>query len=236
MPILTYTSSNFPFTPNTKIFSADVDQCFTDIQTLLNTTKLDNTNIQTGGISALNLASDSVTTIKILDANVTAAKLAANAVTTAAITDANVTGAKLASGAALANIGSGNLTSTYLASNLNLPGDSVQENGKNLIVSSTNASTSLAVIRGWVLSTGTVRYGEGYSVVKTVTGGYTVTFSNAFASTPVVTTHGIFDGATVVVTTQTAPIGSTTSFGIRLADLSGNPIDSDWSFIAIGPR
>jgi len=47
-------------------------------------------------IPAAGIASDAVTTAKILDANVTAGKLASNAVETAKILDANVTGAKLA--------------------------------------------------------------------------------------------------------------------------------------------
>lgn len=33
-----YTSANFPFQPFTKIYSADIDQCFNDIKTALNTT------------------------------------------------------------------------------------------------------------------------------------------------------------------------------------------------------
>ena len=45
------------------------------------------------------LGSDSVTTIKILDANVTAAKLASDSVTTVKILDSNVTTAKIADGA-----------------------------------------------------------------------------------------------------------------------------------------
>lgn len=51
MPALSYTSSNFPFTPFTKIYSADVNTCFNDIKTLLNTTKLDDTNLQNAGIT-----------------------------------------------------------------------------------------------------------------------------------------------------------------------------------------
>jgi len=51
MPALTYTSSNFPFVPFTKIYSADVNTCFTDIRTLLNTTKLDDDNLQNAGIT-----------------------------------------------------------------------------------------------------------------------------------------------------------------------------------------
>jgi hypothetical protein len=54
------------------------------------------TTADTGSITASMLASDSVITAKILDANVTTAKLANDSVTTAKILDANVTNAKLA--------------------------------------------------------------------------------------------------------------------------------------------
>jgi hypothetical protein len=55
----------------------------------------------TNGVSwkqlpAASIATDAITTAKILDSNVTAAKIAADAVTTAKILDANVTAAKLA--------------------------------------------------------------------------------------------------------------------------------------------
>lgn len=49
MPNLTYTLS--PFLPFTKIASADANQFFTDIKTLLNTTKLDSTNVQQYGLT-----------------------------------------------------------------------------------------------------------------------------------------------------------------------------------------
>jgi hypothetical protein len=55
--------------------------------------------MQTGVITPDMLASNSVTTNKIADANVTAAKLASNSVTTAKIADASVTTDKLASSA-----------------------------------------------------------------------------------------------------------------------------------------
>lgn len=51
MPNLTYTSSDFPFQAFTKIYSADINQCYNDIKTLLNTTGLDDTNVQTAGLS-----------------------------------------------------------------------------------------------------------------------------------------------------------------------------------------
>jgi hypothetical protein len=48
-----------------------------------------------GVVDAAALASDAVTTVKILDSNVTTGKLASNAVTTVKVTDANITAAKL---------------------------------------------------------------------------------------------------------------------------------------------
>jgi hypothetical protein len=57
--------------------------------------------VKWGTVSATGLASDAVTTAKILDANVTEAKLASNAVATAKIADGAVTAAKLAATAAI---------------------------------------------------------------------------------------------------------------------------------------
>jgi len=64
-------------------------------------------------ISAADLASDAVTTAKILDLNVTEGKLAANAVTTTKIADSSVTAAKLA----VANYVSSGSSSTFSTSN-----------------------------------------------------------------------------------------------------------------------
>lgn len=49
MPLLTY--SYPPFVPNTIISSTKVNAKFTDISTLLNTTGLDDTNLQNAGIT-----------------------------------------------------------------------------------------------------------------------------------------------------------------------------------------
>jgi hypothetical protein len=95
---------------------ADLDAICNGVETFLNTTKISDDNIQTGGITgsskladatvtAAKLASDSVTTAKILDSNVTTAKLndlavtagklASDSVTTVKILDSNVTTAKI---------------------------------------------------------------------------------------------------------------------------------------------
>lgn len=52
MPLLSYAAiTDWPFQPFTKIFSADINLMFSTIQTLLNTTKLDSTNIQVHGLT-----------------------------------------------------------------------------------------------------------------------------------------------------------------------------------------
>jgi hypothetical protein len=98
---------------------ADLDAICDSVETFLNSTKINDDNIQNSGITGSDkLVSQSVTTAKIADLNVTtakindlavttgkldalavtAAKLAADAVETAKILDANVTRAKLAVG------------------------------------------------------------------------------------------------------------------------------------------
>jgi hypothetical protein len=56
MPLLTYSASDFPFQPFSKIYSASVNACLIDIRTLLNTTGLDTTNVQLNGLNRNRLA------------------------------------------------------------------------------------------------------------------------------------------------------------------------------------
>lgn len=84
MPALTIPNS---FSANTTARSSEVNANFNAIATLLNSTKLDSTNVQTGGIAEANIASSAVS----------AAKLATDAVTTAKIQASAVTYAKLGS-------------------------------------------------------------------------------------------------------------------------------------------
>lgn len=58
MPLLSYSAiTNYPFQPFTKIYSSDVNAMFSTVQTLLNTTKLDQTNIQAHGLTRYTSAS-----------------------------------------------------------------------------------------------------------------------------------------------------------------------------------
>lgn len=52
MPLLSYSAiTNYPFQPFTKIYSSDINSMFSTIQTLLNTTKLDMTNMQSHALT-----------------------------------------------------------------------------------------------------------------------------------------------------------------------------------------
>jgi hypothetical protein len=86
--------------------------------TMLASDSVTTVKILNANVTAAKLASDSVETAKIVDANVTNAKLAADSVTTAKITDANVTAAKLAADSVTtAKILDANVTEAKLASN-----------------------------------------------------------------------------------------------------------------------
>ena len=103
------------------LFEADLDNIRSAIETFLNTTKIDDDNIQDNGITAstkiidgtissgklaaesitaLLLDTNAITTVKVGSNSVTTAKINDLAVTTAKIADANITTAKLADGAA----------------------------------------------------------------------------------------------------------------------------------------
>jgi microcystin-dependent protein len=68
------------------LFAADLDAILDDVESFLNSTKLNDDNIQDAGITA---------STKIIDSTITTAKIATNAITTVKITDANVTRLKL---------------------------------------------------------------------------------------------------------------------------------------------
>jgi hypothetical protein len=72
------------------------------IQGALASNAVTTAKILDANVTAAKLASDAVTTVKILDANVTAAKIASDAVTTVKILDSNVTTAKIADDAVTA--------------------------------------------------------------------------------------------------------------------------------------
>jgi microcystin-dependent protein len=84
MPLVTIPRT---YSDTVDLYASDLNTAFDAVETAINTTKLDSTNVQAGGIITTNLA----------DGLVTTPKLAASSVTTINIADANITLAKAAS-------------------------------------------------------------------------------------------------------------------------------------------
>lgn len=160
----------------------------------------------------------------IPDLGVTTRKLAAKAVTAAKIADATITNVQ---------VFSNTLTGNEITPSVNLPGNAVQENGKNVVVSSTNAATSLKIVRGSLNSGGGIISGEGFSVSHTLTGQYNISFTSTFASAPSVTMSPDTGSATG------AGYSSLSSSAVNVIIYSSSTLavtNGPFSFIAIGPR
>lgn len=128
------------------------------------------------------------------------------------------------------------LTGSNITSNVNLAGNAVQENGKNVIVSNTNAATSLCIVRGFVTGGAAITVGEGFTIASPGTGLYTVTFTTPFASTPVVTlTATDLEVADSMIAT-TGAITTSTAVVVLYNTVTGVRTSNGFNFIAIGPR
>lgn len=153
---------------------------------------------------------------------------------------AAIAGTQLASGAALANIGASNITATYLASNLNLPGAAVQAGSKYIVGTNTTPyqNQGVVIIRGIVVS-GAVTNGEGFSVTSHgATGTYGLTYSTAIAdlATIQVTPTNVATGSpgSLIATVWSA---NTSSCIVYIYEsTTGALTDANFSFFAVGSR
>jgi hypothetical protein len=133
-------------------------------------------------------------------------------------------------------IPSSTVTGSMVASNINLPGNAVQENGRNVVVSNTNDTTSLCIVRGKVNSNASVAIGVGWSATidnSPSTNNYHITFTTPFSDVPVVCANAFTTlGNEVVI------INSVTSSGFvaQSVNASSNAATIAWNFIAIGQR
>jgi len=188
--------------------------------------------VKDAGIIAAKIGALAVTTAKIDSSAVTTAKLDTAAVTTAKITDLNVTTGKIADlGVTTGKINTEAVTAAKVLTNIDFNGKSVRESGKNVVVAGTNEDNSLSIVRGEVNSSGTAVLGTGYSSVRNAVGIYTITLTDALLSglTPVATSR-LQD-----TTISTSSITSS-SFIVRIRNLSNNDEDAGFTFISIGPR
>ena len=92
MPAASFTKS---YEDDVDLTEAQLDDLKNSIEDFLNVTKLDQDNIQDGGITTDTLATNSVTTAKIASSAVTTAKIEDGAVIAAKIADGSVTTAKI---------------------------------------------------------------------------------------------------------------------------------------------
>lgn len=95
---------------------------------------------------------------------------------------------------------------------------------------------NLRIIRGKVSAAGAVSFGSGFTVARTSTGVYTVTYSTAFPSGawPVVTASAESNGTVA----RFAMINTPTHISaiVRIVNGSGTAADADFYFIAVGTR
>lgn len=119
---------------------------------------------------------------------------------------------------------------TTIPSNLNLPGNAVQVNGLNAIVSYANATNNVGILRGQVEATGAVSGGEAFICNHVTTGNYNLTFQNTFTDA-VAFLGSCIDGSPTIVTFQSL---STAGVEVLLYAAGGGAVDAAFSFIVVG--
>lgn len=88
------------------------------------------------------------------------------------------------------------------------------------------------LVAGVASITGTVFAGtDGWSVSKTATGVYSVTFDPVFAGAPAMVVSAV---ATVARVARTGT-PTTSAVTVVTMDLAGTPADSAFAFVAVGP-
>lgn len=134
------------------------------------------------------------------------------------------------------NLSTSQVTAAQIVTNINLPGNGIQIGSKVAVVSNVAPSTTnLAIVRTCFNGSGTLTVGEGSSVTSHASAGlFGVTFTNAYSDTPLVTVTPFVAGGTPIVAITTAI--ATSSFSMKMTNLSGTATDTDFCFIAIGQK
>lgn len=135
-----------------------------------------------------------------------------------------------------ANIASATITGANLATDIAIPGNPTS-GGRNIVVPSLSPGPVLSVMRGVIDGDGTIRSGEGFSLSRTATGVYDITFTNDFAGTPSVVAT-VYNRGIYTSTSGSAQTKSLTSSSVRITGFNsvGSPLDVGFCFLAIGPR
>lgn len=174
------------------------------------------------GITASDIANNTITATQIASQTITATQIANTTITASQIANNTITATQIVNGT---------LTGTQITPNVNLSGTSVRANSQNVVVSNTNATNSLAIVRVQFSSSGGLpQTGEGATCVNNSTGIYTVTWNTGFNDTPVVVASALDDDRAVSVSSVT---GGSCVIGINIST-SGTVIDGAFQLIAIG--
>lgn len=193
MPTLSLTKN---YADSTLLLADDFDVFLDELEVFLNTTKINNDNIQNDGITgSTKILSASISTAKILNANVTTAKIASEAITTDKIAATNVTTAKLATGAVTAAkiAASAVTTAKILDSNVTKAKLRSANYSKSVAASGTASPGSSALIGAVSLTTtgrpvmifleaGSTTY-DSYVGVLNIDSGYSASAPNTTAAT-----------------------------------------------------
>ena len=92
---------------------------------------------------------------------------------------------------------------------------------------------NLRIIRGRISGAGGITTGTGFTVSKTGTGAYTVSFNTAFATQPTITATPQVALSRLATVTS---VGTTSAQFRTFTSTDGAAIDQDFHFIAVGPR
>jgi hypothetical protein len=144
----------------------------------------------------------------------------------------SISAAQIALGSiSAAQIVSGSITGTQLNVNtITAIAPNATSGGKNIVVSNTNTSNQLCIIRGVVGPGGSIVSGEGFSIGNPTTGHYTITFNTPFADVPAVTYACESNFFMTSLSTSTSS-GATVNW---IDAQTSNFFNNQFSFIAIG--
>lgn len=142
--------------------------------------QMDTSGNMTGGLAPDNSTIVYTSGTLALSVGIVPGSQLSGSITTATLPAANLTG-----GITGSQLTSGTVTGTQIQTNVDLNGQAVREQGRNLVVSGTNASTSLAIVRATFNAAGTLINGEG-ATCNAGGGNYTVTWNTPFSDNPVV--------------------------------------------------
>ena len=199
-------------------------------------------NIANDAISSIKIADASITSADIKDGAVTSSDIASNTIVSANIKNETVTSADIANSTIQsADIKDGAVTSADIA-NSTIQSADIKDNtvtsadlGNNTFVSSSSAK--LRIVRGLVHPNGSKWKGEGWSSRRDAAGRYTVTFSPAFKTYPIISVTP-YESAGGDDNACNTGVLTPSSFKVYIMDNSPSENaeyeDGGFSFIAIG--